>query len=108
MTDQQLTELLIHPRVVALIERIAEEKAIQVLATLPGTTTPKPVVKVALAGDMNYTNAAAFIGCPKNSIRSYVCTRKLDKGALPHTVTLASVLRFRRNYTPKPHKRIPR
>lgn len=108
MTDQQLTELLIHPRVVALIERIAEEKAIQVLATLPEATAPKLPVKAAREGDMNYANAAAFIGCPKNSIRSYVWRGELDKGALPHTVTMASVLRFRRNYTPKPHKRKPR
>lgn len=100
MTDQELSEILAHPRTRAYIEQVAVEAAMQAIATFPKSAGRRPTVKPAAPGDLTYADAAAFIGCPKDSIRGYVFHGQLDKGALRHTITYASAKRFRRGYCP--------
>ena len=100
MTNEQITELLTHPRVRAYIERVALDAAMQAIATLPPGKAARPHVRPAAVGDLNYADAAHFIGCPKLSVRTYVSRRELDRGQLRGTVTCLSVERFKRTYRP--------
>lgn len=116
MTDQELSELLSHPRVRAFVERIAEQAAARAYSdALPALKkrvlqsavkpTAKPVARPAAEGDMNYVDAAHFIGCPPNSIRGYACTGVLERGKLPATVTIKSCFAFKSTYKPRPSGR---
>lgn len=93
----------------AYIEHVAEKAAANAvecaLASLAASQGRKANVRAAAAGDLNYASAATYIGCPKDSIRHYVFRGDLSKGKLEHTVTLASVRRFKRKYRPAPDKR---
>ena len=116
MTDQELSELLSHPRVRAFVQRIAEEAAERAYsAALPALKkrmlqpvakpTAKPA-KPAAEGDMNYADAARFIGCPANSVRGYVHYGFLEPGKLRATVTVKSCFAFKATYHPRPSRRI--
>lgn len=110
MTDQELSELLSHPRVRAFMERVAEEAATRAYAQLSKRIKARvgPGAKPAAKGDLNYRDAAEFIGCPAGSMRGYACTGAIERGKLPGTVTLKSCIRFKSKYTPRPNGRIPR
>lgn len=105
MTDEQLSELLAHPRVRAWVERVAAQAAEAAYAALTerAKRTMVPTATLAAAGDLNYADAAAFIGCPAGNIRTYVCTGVLDKGRFRATVTMESCARFKAGYKPR-HK----
>lgn len=106
MSDQELSELLAHPRVRAFVERVAKEAALEAVSKVKVIVQsqagqPKP----AAEGDVNYTMAAAIIGCPVLSIRHYVIHSKLAKGKLPFTVTLESCIAFKARYKPRRNTR---
>lgn len=102
MTDQELSELLAHPRVRAYVERVAKEAAIEAVSKVNVIVQSKAVQpKPAADGDVNYIMAAAIIGCTYGSIRYYVCCGKLAKGKLPFTVTLESCITFKAHYKPR-------
>lgn len=115
MTDQELSELLSHPRVRAYVERVAERAAERVsedvaarafatmLARKERSVLPRP--KPAAEGDLNYAAAAILIGCPVDSVRYYAYTGELKRGTLRATVTLDSCIEFKRTYKPRPSGR---
>jgi hypothetical protein len=100
MTEDQLTELLTHPRVHEFIKRIAEDAAVGMVTRMPIYKERVVRPRIAAQGDLNYPDAAAYIGCPKDSIRTYVHKGDLHKGKLPSTVTFTSCSRFKRTYQP--------
>ncbi|MBL7954399.1 MAG: hypothetical protein JNJ91_05130 [Flavobacteriales bacterium] len=115
MSDQELSELLSHPRVRAYLERVAERAAERVAqdvaarafatmwARLERLVRPRP--KPAAEGDLNYAAAAILIGCPDESVRYYAHKGDLKRGTLPATVTLDSCIEFKRTYNPRPSGR---
>ncbi len=107
MTDHELSELLAHPRVRAFVERVAREAAAQAYAELSVNHKAKSVPRAtpAAAGDLNYADAAVLIGCPRESVRSYVCSGKMERGKLPRTVTYTSCMTFKQTYKPRPSGR---
>ncbi len=91
MTEEQLSELLSHPRLHALIDRRANDRVLRALEE---------------AGvDMSYKMAAKFIGCPYDSIRTYLCRGQLVGGKTPKTISIASAQAFRAEYRPRPKSR---
>lgn len=108
MSDEELSELLTHPRVRAWIRREAKEEAAILYAEMAAGQKQHlaPKTKPAASGDLNYHDAATFIGCPVNSVRAYASRGMLDRGALPFTITAESCLRFKRSYKPRPNGRI--
>lgn len=100
MTETELSELLAHPRVRAYIAREAKTAAVRAVAEMSRERPLTPRSKPAAEGDLNYTSAASYIGCPRNSVRGYAHAGVLEKGKLPATVTLASCERFRKTYRP--------
>lgn len=94
MTDEQLSEILSHPRLHALIDKRAEESALRAL--------------VDAGIDLSHEQAARVIGCPHGSIRTYLCRGQLVNGKLPRTVTIASALAFKASYHARPKARRPR
>ncbi|MCW5900455.1 MAG: hypothetical protein KIT10_14415 [Flavobacteriales bacterium] len=100
MTDEQINELLAHPRVQGFIARIADERAARILAK---TQTRKSTTRLrdAAEGDLNYPDAAQYIGCPYDSIRVYVSIGTLTRGKLPFTVTFESCEKFKSTYRPR-------
>ncbi len=109
MTDQELSEILAHPRVRAFVERIAEDAAARAFAKMSPEqkVEVQPKARPAGRGDLNYADAAAFIGCPVSSVRGYVSKGNLERGKLRATVTIRSCRRFKTTYRPCPNKRIP-
>ena len=108
MNDNELNELLAHPRVQAYIDRRAERAAVRAFAAMGSHQKSRvhPKARPAAEGDLNYQDAADFIGCPLNSIRGYVTKKRLQKGELYFTVTYASCERFKQKYKPNPNGRI--
>lgn len=108
MTDQELSELLSHPRVRAFMERVAEDAAARVYAQFTSTQKALLVGKWTASdkGDLNYPEAAEFIGCRPADMRYYVFHRKLVKGKKRATVTIASCIRFKQTFRPRPNGRI--
>lgn len=108
MTDQELSELLAHPRVRGYVERVAEEAAARAFAGMSARQKAKtaPQARPAAEGDLNYVDGAAFIGCPVGSMRGYACGGILDRGKLLGTVTVDSCIRFKKTYKPRPSGRI--
>lgn len=106
MSDQELSELLAHPRLRAYMERVAKEAALEAVSKIKVIVQSKAVQpKPAADGDVNYIMAAAIIGCSYGAIRYYVCCGKLAKGKLPFTVTLESCIAFKARYKPRMNTR---
>lgn len=107
MTDQELSEILAHPRIRSFVERVAEEAATRAIAQMlerkKANVTQQE--RPAAEGDVNYENAAAFIGCTIGSIRTYACTGALKRGKLRYTVTMESCLQLKRTFKPRPNGR---
>ena len=107
MSDQELTELLTHPRLRAYIQRIAEEAAACVYARLPESDkhSVRPYVVKAGPGELNYRDAAAYIGTTIQVIRTYVYRKKLTRGKTKGTVTFESCAYAKKAFKPRPELR---
>lgn len=86
MTEEEILEIIAHPRVQAYVQRVADQAALRVLASA--------------IGDLSYADAARYLGCPRDSVRTYVHRGSLERGAGRGKVTLASCIRFKRSYRP--------
>ena len=108
MSEQELSELLAHPRLRSFMERVAEEAAARAFAQMSARKKRsfQRAARPAASGDLNYADAALFIGCPVTSVRIYAGKRILVKGRLKGTVTQASCAQFKTTYTPRPSGRI--
>lgn len=112
MTDQELSELLSHPRVRAYVESVAERVAERVAEEVSAHAILKmaarerhvalPRPRPAAEGDLNYAAAALLIGCPYDSVRYYAYKGDLKRGKMWATVTLESCIEFKRSYKPRP------
>lgn len=107
MSDQELSELLAHPRVRSYVERVADDAALRALARVKVIVQARkqPKDRLAADGDVNYIMAATYIGCSYGSVRYYVSTGKLIRGKLFGTVTMESCIAFKARYKPRPNTR---
>lgn len=103
MTDQELSEVLAHPRMRAYVERVAKEAALEAVskaARMVGKTSV-PRLPHAAPGDIPYVIAAWYLGCSRESIKVFVHEKQLVRGKLKGTVKMDSCIAFKARYKPR-------